>query len=111
MYYINLDLDSDARYDMAKFMEYNGCFDILNSYFIKEVRKLPLFGEYVIQNEEMRPDLISYRIYGNTQYWWILLIYNKLTNHEELVNGVVLKYPSLEDLEDLYFKLKTLENS
>ncbi len=110
MYYINLATEYDKRYDQAKFMEYTSSeFDILNSYFIYKLKSLSVFGEYVVQAEENKPYLVSYNIYGDTQYWWILMIFNDVLNFEELGAETILRYPSLADLEDLYFSLKSLE--
>lgn len=110
MFFINLDGDFTKRYDAAKFMEYaNSTFDIINSYFVFMLKSLRVYGEYVVQTQENRPDLVSFSIYGNTQYWWILLLYNNIFNFEELPANTTLQYPSLASLEDLYFNLKSLE--
>ena len=112
MFYINTDLESKERYDMAKFSEYlTDNFDILNSYFVHKLKSLAEFGQYAVQAEEERAELISFKIYGSTQYWWLLLLYNDLTAWEQLTAGLTLKYPSITSLEDLYFSLNTLENT
>jgi len=111
MFFINLEVDSSERYDLAKFLEYSDNFDPLTSSFLKSLKDLKYVGTYVVQGEELRPELLSYRIFGNVQYWWILMAYNAINSHEDVVTGLVLKYPSLEDIENLYFSLKAQEVS
>lgn len=107
-FFLNLDVDSDERYDLAKFMEYlNGDnYDPLTSHFFNEIQNLKQGGKYQIQGEDGRPDLLSYRIYGNTQYWWVILIYNGITEFNNFVTGTEMKFPQLQALEDFYFSLK-----
>lgn len=114
MYYINTDRDLKTRYDIAKFVEWyvpqfeTPVYDILFSYFWNAVVGLPQGGKFIVSGEENRPDLVSYKIYGTTQYWWIILYYNSLVHNEEITAGLELKYPLLSDLESLYFKLMGL---
>lgn len=112
MFFINLDQESTDRYDFSKFMEYtNDSHDILNSYFIAKLKKLPSGGEKVIQAEEFRPDLLSYSIYGDYQYWWILMLYNDILDIEDVSIGLTVRYPTIDSLEDLFFSLKALERT
>ena len=107
MYFINTEKSTKNRYDFAKFMEFvEGGFDILNSYFLTEVLKIEPIGIYEIVGEEFRPDLASYNIYGYIELQFILMIYNNVMEKSELVIGTILKYPSLRDIENLYFALK-----
>lgn len=107
MFYFNFDYESSERYDAAKYMEATeGTLDILTSYFINEFLDLPSVGVFQISSELYRPDLISYKIYGHVQYWWLLLLYNGLASPWEVTVGKTLAYPSLEKVEDLYFALK-----
>jgi hypothetical protein len=112
MFYINTDLDTIDRYDISKFIEYlTDNYDPMTSYFLNEVRKLPNQSSYVVTSSENRIDLISYEIYGDVQYWWILLVYNNLIEPENIPGGTLLLYPSLSDLEQFLFTLKTLESA
>jgi hypothetical protein len=115
MFFINLATNFKTRYDPAKFLEFvilsyaNPLYDVLGSYFWKQLKTLSVKGTYQVRGEDNRPDLISYRIYGNTQYWWIILLYNNLTSNEDIVGGMTLNYPALIDLETLYFQLNSLQ--
>ena len=107
MYYFNFDYKSSERFDPYKYMEpVEDTSDILTSYLILELQKLPLYGVFQVTKEFNRPDLVSHAIYGNTQYWWILLLYNNLSTPWELTIGLEVKYPSLSQIENLYFTLK-----
>lgn len=110
MYFLNLDKTFKKRMDFGKFMNFdNNCFDILTSFFPYKLSNLKVQGEYLVQSDEKKPDLISHRIYGDTQYWWILMLYNSVFDPQDVVTGLVLKYPSINDIEKLYLSLKSEE--
>jgi len=111
IFYINTDIESEERFDLRKFMEFNEGFDPLNSHMIEQIYEFKPQGYYNVQDEEANPSLLSYNIYGDVQYWWILLLYNKLESSSDLTIGSVVKYPDLADLEDLYFRLKILDRA
>jgi len=105
-YFINLDIDSEERFDLAKFMEYTDNFDPLTSAMLNEVRDMKTVGKFSVQAFAGRPDLISNEIYGSIQYWYLLMEYNNIETVEDLTAEVTLNYPSAEALEDAYFKLR-----
>lgn len=105
-FFINTKIKGGSRYDMSKFMSYTDTFDPITSYFINEIPKLKSTGVYEIQGEEGRPDLLAYRIYNNVNYWWVLCHYNKKFTFDDFKNGDTISYPSIPDLESVYFKLK-----
>jgi len=108
MFFINLDYESKERFDLSRFVEFtNGCHDFLLSYFVRELKNLKQYSTFVVQNEEYRPELISYKIYGSVQYWWIIMFYNDLVSIEDITTGLMIGYPSIADLESLYFTLKS----
>lgn len=111
MYYLNLLANTPLRFDMAKFMEFNVGYDFVNSWFLNKVMLLPTLGRYYIKDEENRPDLISYRIYGTTELWWLVLLYNDLVNNGDVTIGKTIKYPSLSDLEALFHRIRVNERS
>lgn len=113
MYYINNDLYTNTRYDIQKFMEFDiDSFSMLDSYFCSQVKRLPYSGALTINStQEYRPDLVSWDLYGDTMYWWIILLYNDLTSPTDLKSGTVLVYPALPDLESLYFTLATKQKT
>lgn len=65
---------------------------------------------YTVTNDDLgRPDLLSLRIYGDQNYWWLLLEVNGVCDpYNELKEGDVLIVPSLLDIEDFYLKVRNL---
>jgi len=111
MYFINLNYQGTPKYSLGRFCEYlDDLYDVIPSYFLQRLRNLPVKGYLTITPDlEFRPDLLSYNLYGETQYWWLLLFYNDLISFEDLVSGLEIKYFDLVDLESLYLSLKPLE--
>lgn len=51
--------------------------------------------------EEGAPDLISFQEYGNDQYWWVILLVNRIQDPiNELVAGDEIAIPRLQDIEE-----------
>lgn len=107
-------IDTPVRFDSSKFIPWSevGGYDILRSNFCQRLGEIPSYSDFMITNEEGRVDLIANSIFEGTynpeQYWWIILMYNGIYSLDELKSGTTLKAPKLADLEDLYFKVKTL---
>lgn len=110
-FFIQLDSESRERFSMARFFEFTDNFDPLTSFFARELINLPQFGYYTVQGEDGRPDILSHRIYGDTQYWWVLLAYNKILEFDAFVTGQTIRYPSLDSLEELFFSLKARQTT
>lgn len=107
-------VDTPVRFDVSKFVpfcEMSG-FDFLRSYFCSQLGYVPSYSDFEITTEEGRVDLIANSIYEGThnpsQYWWIILMYNGIYNIEDLKTGTKLKAPKLSDLEDIYFRVKSI---
>jgi len=62
---------------------------------------------YSIRQEDLlRPDLISLKLYGSTVYWWILMKANDIEDiWNDLYEGKVLAIPPFRDI-DLYYNEK-----
>lgn len=111
-FFINLEVESEERFDLAKFMEFlqGDNHDPLTSSVFNNIRSLEKGGQYRVSGEDGKPDLISYRIYGDTQYWWIILAYNGKTSYLDIKNGEELIFPTIVAIEDFYFSLKINQN-
>jgi hypothetical protein len=67
----------------------------------------PLRYYQVGRYEDQRPDLICDNIYGNTDYWWILVQFNDIVDvFTELKEGMVLKVPSVKDINEFINKAR-----
>lgn len=95
---------------MSKFMAYTDNHDPLTSRFLKKLLELPVRGQTLVQGEEARPDQLAYTIFGDCQYWWVILFYNKKQDSDSLTAGELINYPSLQELEELLFSLKAKAN-
>ena len=103
MFYIDNEIQVETRFDPMKFMNFNGDnIDSLDSYLVTNIHKLASVGTFTVTNEEQRPDLVSYKIYNDTQYWWILMLYNKILDISEFKAGMELVYPDKANFETLY---------
>lgn len=74
------------------------------------------FGDvqyYVVKEYEIcRPDMICYRIYGTTNYWWFLMWFNGITDiWNDLREGMLLKYPSIESIREGLKYLRSKNNN
>jgi len=111
-FFINLDLESPERFDMSRFMLYDeDVFEPITSHVLETIKGLEAGGQYVVTGEDYRPDSVSDKIYGTTEYWWILLIYNEKLSFNDLQHGDEIRFPSIQALEDLYFSLKVQQNN
>lgn len=105
-FFIDLEREPKPRFNLAKFMAFSDNFDPLTSNFLNNIKTLKLGGEFQVQGEEGRPDWISYKIYGDSQYWWILLYYNSLFDSEQVTPDKTILYPDQTALENFYYGLK-----
>ena len=111
LFFINLEVDSKERFDMAKFMEFTDNYDPLSSSMFEDIKKLTKGGDFKVIREEGRPEIISFKTLGSTQYWWVILIYNGLTEFDAIKIGDRLAFPDLNSLEDLFFSLKSRQTA
>lgn len=72
-------------------------FDLTQSTFISR-KDVSLNYWYVQPDEEMRIDVLCYRIYGSTDYVDILLNINKIDNPLNIKSGDIIKYPGKNDI-------------
>lgn len=113
MFYIDLETSFTDRFDLAKFLDFtdDGVLDPLNSYMLYQIPLLSSIGTYTIRKEEKRPDLLAYNIYGDTQYWWVLMWYNSLYSVDDLRVGLEINYPSISAIEQLYLNSSLLQKT
>lgn len=108
-FFFNSEQESPERFDMAKFMDWalDDNYDPLTSRFFERMRKFDVGGKRLVQNSDARPDLLSKDLYeGDTQYWWIVLLYNNILKIDELYPDKKLNYISASDIEDFVFGLR-----
>jgi len=103
-------IDTPVRYESSKFFPFNevGGFDIIRSYFAQQLGYIPEFGDMEIVTNEGRIDLCAIDALGETQYYWMLLMYNGIIDVNELTTGKILKIPDKDKIEELYFRVKSI---
>lgn len=73
-----------------------------NSYYNRffEIKR-PLSRYTVKQEDIQRPEMISYKLYGTMDYWWILMRYNQIFDvFNDMYAGQVLNVPDTLDMDD-----------
>lgn len=87
---------------------FNNCRIVDGVISICSIRQFPkskhFLKTYVLQNENYRPDLVSYRLFNNVNYAWILDEMNNFYHgFKDYETGKEIFYLKKEDLEDLGF--------
>ncbi len=60
----------------------------------------------VTKNEECRPDIVSYKLYGTQNYWWFIMLFNGYCDiWNDLTENQIIKYPALQRVRD-FLKLR-----
>ncbi len=76
--------------------------DYLNIMTPRAVVKDPTDESYMITSEyNMRPDLLAYKLYGNSRYWWLFSARNKDTlidPIQDFKTGTVIRIPKLNNV-------------
>lgn len=113
MYYLDLNVKTSERFDLSKFIPLEeNVLNISKSYFIEQLKTLPRVGMYETNYFDIaRPDLISYKIYQKSEYWWILMVYNDLIDFTKITEKMRIEYPSLQAIENLYYTLRKYTNT
>jgi len=61
----------------------------------------------VVAADILRPDLISYKVYGTVEFWWIILLVNSIDNpFVDLEEGMILQIPNKLDIYEFRKKFK-----
>lgn len=83
--------------------EYDYLSHDLNSFQVN----YPVQLYIVTEDDLLRPDLISYKLYGSVQYWWVVCYMNDIDDvFKDLEVGMQLSIPHILDLLDFYKEYK-----
>lgn len=79
--------------------------DFLNTYISKfQMTYQPIYYR-VSEDDLMRPDMISYKVYGTVKYWWLIMAVNDIFNPLlDLYVGQRLIIPNIVDIYEFYKK-------
>lgn len=105
-----------ARYTMSKYYPVNTInglpdLDLLNNFFSLAFQIKRNFTVYTLKEQDLyRPDLLSFKIYGDPALWWILFKYNNIDDvWNDLSVGQVIYIPNVADIEDFIVACKNLK--
>jgi hypothetical protein len=61
---------------------------------------------YEVRSDDIqRPDLISLRVYGRTNFWWIIMKVNGIEDvWNDIETGRLLAIPNISDIEEYVLK-------
>jgi len=107
IFYINLGIENENRFDIERFMEFTDNYDVLTSSILNDLQSIKVGGRYTVEGDDARPDNVSFKIYGDVQYWWIIMLYNSLTDVSQIKNAMELIFPDQDALEEFYFSLQS----
>ena len=86
-FYNETTIDSTQEFDYL----YNSISNFRTDY--------PVTYYKITDSDLMRPDLISYQVYGTVDYWWIICYLNQIHNpFSDIKIGMVLAIPNVLDI-------------
>lgn len=101
--------DKFARTNFCNKSNINGTIecDLPFNDFNKFKFKRPSSFLTINKKYEMRPDLISFDVYGTVNYWWIICKVNDIDNvYEDMTIGKSIQIPAIGDIEDFYLQTR-----
>lgn len=95
-FYKKSEVDGRIECDLA--------YTYFNDYF--EITR-PLRYYAIERVDIQRPDLLSVKIYGKEDFWWIIGEYNAIDDWwNDLEIGQVINIPDKQDIDDFYLNVK-----
>lgn len=81
---------------------------IMNRFDLFEIKRPASF--FTITRTYLgRPELLSLKLYGTMDYWWILAKLNQLDDWwNDIHIGDVIQVPDINDIEDFYLSVRLL---
>lgn len=107
---MNSILNKFKRTNFYKIQTINGIIenDLVTNKFDSFIITRPVKYYTLSRADIQRPDLLSLKIYGDLQYWWILL---KVNNIDDVWNDMtpekIIIVPDLEDIDDWLIKINS----
>lgn len=84
-------------------MNGNEEYDFLYNNLSRLVLNYPVSYYQLTDSDVMRPDLVSYKMYNTTDFWWLILYVNDIEDPlTDLVSGTIVKIPNVLDIYAFY---------
>lgn len=110
-FFMNKEYPYNNRFDLERFMNFtNQYYDILQSPILDILKSFTTIGQYIIREYPFRPDVISYNLYKDSQYWPYVLFFNGINDVMQLKLGLTLNFFSLDDLEKTLYSYSNFNN-
>ena len=104
------DYSSEEKFDIAKFMNFeNDVYDVINSPFLAQLSQLSTVSYYYVNSGYKDIDMIATDFYGDQFYAYLIQFYNS-DFRETFPEDTVLRMFSVDDLNELFFKLSAQSN-
>jgi len=82
-------------------------YDHLNNTLYRFTMKYPVKYYRIAEDDVMRPDLISWKVYQTVDYWWLICFVNNIQDpFNDIISGDLIKIPNLLDVYEFYKKYK-----
>ncbi len=82
-------------------------WDLILSHWDLFTIKQPLSFDSIKYGEVQRPDVLSYRIYGSSEYWWILCKFNQIDDMwNDMYVGMDIVIPNMLDINEFYSNMR-----
>ena len=82
--------------------------DLVKNYWELFTITRPLRYVTITREFLARPDLLSYSVYRDISYWWILSKFNLIDDWwNDLEVGDIISIPELKDIDDWYIRTLT----
>lgn len=67
----------------------------------------PVTFDKIRYGDLYRPDMLSYRVYNDESYWWVLCKVNQIDDiWNDMYNGMEIIIPDINDIEDFYYVVR-----
>ncbi|MCQ2209654.1 MAG: hypothetical protein MJZ34_05130 [Paludibacteraceae bacterium] len=91
-----------SRYNLSYFLDTN-VVDGQKEFDFSSLPQIESISDqiYIVKDSDYaRPDVISWNVYGNCEYWWILMEFNGISDiWHDLIPGTILKCPYTTEIE------------
>lgn len=97
------------RTNFTEEVEVNGVLeqDLVDNNFELYVTKRPTSFFTMTRGYIGRPDLLSLKLFGKMNYWWIVAKVNNIDDWwNDISVGDVIEVPDIRDIEDFYSKFR-----
>lgn len=78
-------------------------YDYLYNSLSRFTMSYPVSYYQIVEADVMRPDIISYKVYGVVDYWWIILYVNDIESPlTDMTSGTIIQIPNVLDIYNFY---------